>query len=73
MSKGIIKKCEKFLNSHDEKFQDPNFKHITFIVDILPHMKDGQVNRGFKIKISSVIFNLCYQLFDASALFSLIV
>lgn len=59
MSKGnIIKKCEKFLKDHEEKFQDPNFKHIKYIVDILPYMKEGTVSRRkTKIEIKNLFYD----------------
>ena len=46
----INTKCINFLkkdlsNSNNTKFQDPDFKHSKYIVDILPDINNNQVKK----------------------------
>lgn len=35
--------CNSFLAKDKEGFQNPQFRHAEFIVEIMPQLKDGQV------------------------------
>lgn len=39
----IITQCKAFLDQDFAKFQNPNFKHAQYIVELLAEYKDNQV------------------------------
>lgn len=39
----IIEQCKRLISRDDEGFQNPDFKHAQYLVDILPDLNSGNV------------------------------
>ncbi len=39
----IIEECRKFIAKDSEGFQDHNFKHAQYLVELLPELNSGNV------------------------------